>query len=330
MGKLKTALDDETKERKDDKQAFQQQLGLLADLLTDNNTTTGYTIQYLNDLNAQCNAKALMLQQSIRVFNEEFLKLPPKSNRYVAIWDAAWVIVATTVPALRLMPALAKVEKAAAIEMATAKAFMKTPKLVARITIATVKRHNIADVIVKANNIRDKVNKATGIHTSVPVDKSKTPVKEMIKEADDARKVLNSAIDALDREFAARLFSVLYEVPYTTNETLSDMATRLLPPLPYYTDDDLEQIGRFYLWNILGHYAKDNVKIVTTAYRTGDSQSISGLNDSQQDQIMEWFGLQSNWQGGRVPVIPIFNVALSYWNVGRLKESAGGSIFGYN
>ena len=50
LGKLKTALDDETKERKDDKQAFQQQLGLLADLLTDNNTTTtGYTIEYLND-----------------------------------------------------------------------------------------------------------------------------------------------------------------------------------------------------------------------------------------------------------------------------------------
>jgi hypothetical protein len=77
---------------------------------------------------------------------------------------------------------------AAAIEMATAKAFMKTPKLVARITTATAKRHNVADVIAKVNNIRDKVSKATGIHTSVPVDQSKTPVKEMIKEADDARK----------------------------------------------------------------------------------------------------------------------------------------------
>jgi uncharacterized protein (DUF2252 family) len=127
------------------------------------------------------------LQQSIQDFNE-FLKLPAKSNRYVAIWDAAWAIVAATVPALRLMPALAKVEKAAAIEMATAKAFMKTPKLVARITTATAKRHNVADVIAKVNNIRDKVSKATGIHTSVPVDQSKTPVKEMIKEADDARK----------------------------------------------------------------------------------------------------------------------------------------------
>jgi hypothetical protein len=210
--RLNTALQTETTERKAAEKELQQQLGLLADLLTDNNTTTGYAIQYLNRLDAQCNAKELTLQQSIQDFNE-FLKLPAKSNRYVAIWDAAWAIVAATVPALRLMPALAKVEKAAAIEMATAKAFMKTPKLVARITIATAKRHNVADVIAKVNNIRDKVSKATGIHTSVPVDQSKTPVKEMIKEADDARKVLDKAIDALDSEFAARLHSVLKRQP---------------------------------------------------------------------------------------------------------------------
>jgi hypothetical protein len=109
---------------------------------------------------------------------------------------------------------------------------------------------------------------------------------------------------------------------HETKETLSTMAKRLLPPLTYYTDDELEQVGRFYLWNILSQYAKRNVAIVTTAYRTGESVGIDGLNDSQKDQIMEWFGWQSNWQGGLI--LPIQNVfiALSMWNVEWRKESS--------
>jgi hypothetical protein len=246
------------------------------------------------------------------------------------------VIVATAVPALRLSPALAKIEKMAADAMKPAKGFLKTPKLAAKITTAVATGHNFADVIAKSNNIRDKVSKATGIHTSVPVDQSKTPVKGMIKEADDARKALDTAIDALDSEFAARVHSVLYKVPYqpTGNlslETLPKMAERLLPPLTYYTDDELEQLGRWFLWNILSQYAKRYVAIVTTTYRTGDSVSIDGLNDSQQEQIMEWFGPQSPWSrsSGRVPVVRDIWFALKLWNVESRKASAGGSMFGY-
>ena len=99
--------------------------------------------------------------------------------------------------------------------------------------------------------------------------------------------------------------------------------------LDYFDDVQVEQLGRLYLWNILGEYAKRNVAIVTTRYRTGDAVGIDGFNDSQQEQIMEWFGPQSNWQGGRLAPIANIWVALAIWNVPRKSESTGGSIFGF-
>ena len=112
-------------------------------------------------------AKELVLQESIRDFNG-FKNLPPKSNKFIAIWDTAWAIVAVAVPAMRLLPAVQKLEKAAAIEMASAKAFMKTPKLTAENRDCGSEKHNVADVIVKANNIRDKSKKVEAVHTTVP------------------------------------------------------------------------------------------------------------------------------------------------------------------
>ena len=144
----------------------------------------------------------------------------------------------------------------------------------------------------------------------------------------EAHKALEGVIDTLDIEFAARIHSVLYKVSYQTKETLEAMAKRLMPPLDYFDDVQVEQLGRLYLWNILGEYAKRNVAIVTTRYRTGDAVGIDGFNDSQQEQIMEWFGPQSNWQGGRLAPIANIWVALAIWNVPRNQKSTGGSIFG--
>ena len=107
-----------------------------------------------------------------------------------------------------------------------------------------------------------------------------------------------------------------------------DMAKRLLPPIPYYSDDELDQIGRLFLWNTLAASAQQNVQIVKTQYRTGDSISIRGLNDNQQDQIMVWFGLRSNWHGGRVPVVQTIWMALTFWGVKWVHESTGAAIFG--
>ena len=79
------------------------------------------------------------------------------------------------------------------------------------------------------------------------------------------------------------------------------MANRLLPPLNYFDDTQIEQLGRLYLWKIIGEYAKQNVFIVRTRYRTGDGVSIDGFNDSQTDQIM--VDLLRHFKLARPPVL---------------------------
>jgi hypothetical protein len=327
VGELTRALAIETKDRKSAQADLELQLRLLAELLADNNSATGYAIQYLNRLDAQYYAKDVMLQDTIQTFNE-FLKLPPKSSRYLAIWDAAWETLAAVVPAMRLTKAFSTMEKLSQIEMASAKAFMKTPVLVARITTAAAKGHNVADVIRKGNSIREKVTKATGSFPGT-VDRSRTPVRELIAESDAARKAFDQAIEALDAEFEARLNGILFKMSYPSAETLVSKANKLLPPLDYLDSAALDQIGRFYLWTILSGYAKQHIAIVTTRYRTGDSIHIDGLNDAQIEQVMEWFGPSSNWQGGRVPIIATIGYALSLWQVGTRTESSGGAVFGF-
>jgi hypothetical protein len=326
--RLNTALGTETTNRQTAERDLQQQLAGLAVLLTDESDTTGYVIKYVNELNAQYIAKQLILQEAMSDFND-LMKLPPKSNKYIAVWDAAWSGVALVVPGLRLIPALSKLEKAAAIEMTAAKAFMKTPKLVARITTATVKGHNAADVIAKANNLRDKVMKASDVHTRVNVDKTSSAIRYLIDESKVAHQLVDQAIDSLEAEFAARLHGLLFKIPYQTAGSLADEAKAMLPQLGYMDDSELEQLRRFFLWKIISEYARRNVFIVKTTYRTGIGTGIDGLNDSQIEQIEEWFGPQSNWAGGRVPPMLSIWVALQSWGVQTRTESSGGAIFGF-
>jgi hypothetical protein len=70
-----------------------------------------------------------------------------------------------------------------------------------------------------------------------------------------------------------------------------------------------------YLWKTLEEYAHNEVKLVKTHHHTGDELHIEGMNDTQVEQILEWFGPRSNWQGGKVPVVHNISMALVYWHV---------------
>jgi hypothetical protein len=53
------------------------------------------------------------------------------------------------------------------------------------------------------------------------------------------------------------------------------------------------------------------------------------LNEAQQDQIMDWFGPNSNWMGGPVPIFPSVYYFLVMWGVQETTRSSGGSVFGF-
>jgi hypothetical protein len=163
LKKLNYALYVEETERKKAEAEFQKQLQDVGALIMDNNNTAGYVIRYLNQLDAQYHAKTLMLQEQIQTFNN-FLNLPEKSNKWGLIWDAAWAILANTVPGLRLTSTFAKIEEKAKTAMTLAKKYENvTPKLSAKIVTAAGVGHNVADFIKKGNDIRSKVRDATSL-----------------------------------------------------------------------------------------------------------------------------------------------------------------------
>jgi hypothetical protein len=317
---LHEAVLKEIQERKAADAARDQDLRQLADLLSDNNEAGSYATKYLNDVDAQYTAKEAMMQDAIREFND-FLKLPEESNNYLAIWDAAFSILSTVVPALRLTQTFSKMVKMANIEMEASRIFMVTPRLMARMTIASAKGHDIADVIRKSNDIRSKIGHLSSLSAApAPSDSSKSRVRQLIQESNKAHQALDDALDALDAEFNARIHSLLYRVPYISKKgTLLDMAKRLLPALPYYfTDEDLENLGQQYKWEILKIWAKTNVTVVFLKYPSLsiDTVTIEGLNKTQQDQIIKWFGIYApRGKHFATPLVLTIYYALDYWGV---------------
>jgi hypothetical protein len=149
----------------------------------------------------------------------------------------------------------------------------------------------------------------------------------MMEESNLAHKALEGMVEAILTEYKARLTYAMTSTPFPRKETLEKMADRLLPKLTYVEQDEADQIERTFLERILKAWAPENVAIVTMLYRTGDSITIEGLNDTQQDQIMAWFGPTSNWQGGTIPVLPSVYYYLYKWQVPRRTDSSG-LIFG--
>ena len=324
---LHDAVLKEQYERKAADAAMDQILFQLADLLSDNQNAANYAIKYLNDVDAQYAAKEAMMQAAIRDFND-FLNLPAKSNNYLAIWDAAFAILSTVVPALRLTQTFQKMVKVANIEMEASRIFMVTPRLVARMTIASAKGHDIADVIRKSNDIRSKIGHlSSSPAASTPGDSSKSRVRQLIQENNQAHQSLDLALDALSAEFNARIHSLLYRVPYPSKKgTLLDKAMNVLPALPYYyTDDDLQDLGHQYLWEILKIWAKTNVTVVFHKNPSlgRDTVTIEGLNNAQQDQIIKWFGIYApRGKHFATPLVLNIYYALDYWGVPEVNRYA--------
>ncbi len=331
MRKLWIALAAETKDRKAADDEINKKLNSLGLLLSDHSGAVSTLIKLLSRMESQYASKMLVLTQAISDFNG-FLKLPPQSNRFLAVWDAGWAMVALAVPALRLSPALAKIEKTAAIEMIAAKAFMKIPSLTARIASYTVKYHNISDVISKSNTTRDRVLK--GLETiekdDFLSDRSRAPIKELMDESENAHKVFDAVIDAVEMEYKARLHSLFLNVSYVAKESLEEKVVRMMGNLPFLTKAQLARIGKVYLWNILASWAKQNVAVVTTMYASGDGAAIEGLNDTQKEQIMSWFGPGTDiWSTGLIPPITSVWLAVRYWGVPNKRAGSPGLIFGF-
>ena len=88
-------------------------------------------------------------------------------------------------------------------------------------------------------------------------------------------------------------------------------------------------MGRLYLFTIIKEWLLQNVTITKTTSVYGDSYSIGGLNDTQQDQLMAWFGPGTYVTYSRVPWYLNIWQMLFALGVKTITQSSNVGIFGY-
>jgi hypothetical protein len=265
-----------------------------------------YTLSYLSDLQSELVAQANILNLSMNAFNK-FLEMPEADNRAGPIWDIAFTVLSTAVPALGLVKFVDKMHKASsvAVQIATS-AGLKS----GRAEVVQLAAKALQEGAKWANRVND-VKEAAGDVSEAYEKLTSEPEGELFEGLDPARKVIYELIDTARKATAAFKGAVAAEtLEYTMRiygitkpaGSLQDYIKNLLPPIPLMTRAELQEIEKLYLWNMIGHYCKSKVKMYRTtttvrrhtALSGGESANTSiradGLKESQQAWILKEFG----------------------------------------
>jgi len=276
-----------------------------------------HTMKYIAPVITQLQVRGQMLSNAMNKFTS-FLDTKETPSLAWAIINAAYSILISAVPLLRFTKLLTASEAAVAAaatsgdtralaiqfgEMATAfEKQIKGPRDIA------LKLSSIIDLMPEGADSLKKLNK---------LDASKGPIREMQEFA--IRVLVNWSIvlDILDMEKYARLSNPTKQ----PKESQLALAQRLLPIPQWFTDDELDQIEKRYLWEMMKDYCRKYVKIQVDR-RDGKKVGYIGLNGAQADIIVDLFrpGLRGPYFVSQLFPATIY-VALEKWGVGTVSVS---------
>lgn len=282
-------------------------------LISDHESAQTYGNQYLGEMNNALFARGQILNLAMEGFNE-FLKLPKTDSKYAAIWDFAFNALAMAVPALRLTQFIDRQHIAANAAYEIAKAVGDRATKAKAVKVITTGLKQGGKVANKINDIKGKVGGITESGGKVMeedkgqeaksdlskrLDASRKVVRDLIKDGDKALESWKKALSAELQTFQNRLSGA----EKTPGESLRKYIERLLEAIPKLTDEELDQVETKFLWLMLVAYCRSNVQIVETTHITqvhtiggsrdypeGTTLSITGLNNTQQNTLVEWFG----------------------------------------
>jgi hypothetical protein len=261
-----------------------------------------YANDYINLLQNQITARGLVLNGAIEEFND-FRDLPKTENTVgAAIWDFAFTALSVAVPLLRLGPFIQKMHENAAVALALASQAglpARGARMVKAGTKAVQKAAEVANQINTLKDAKAKLEESAGKIGGAPAPSglvahnARRPIMELIKELDDGTAAWSKATEAELQEYKNRLDDKEPSKP----GTLEAYMKGLLPSIPKtFTDSELAEIWTLYLWYMIGTYVADVVVRVKTVtlWRGGGQTTESnwnGLNDNQEDKIVELFGV---------------------------------------
>ena len=294
---LGVALQNEIRERKKGEADAQQQIIAVGMLLSDHSEMISDLIKYMGDLSENYTDKSLALQAAICEFNL-WMNLKENDRTLSIVWNAAFTMLAATFPALRLFPQFKAFELKAAAELIGARALVKhmkiAPSMDAKILAKAAKVGDIADVAGKLGDIKSKLT-VTDNNPFALIDYASAPIDDLIDDYRQSKKAIDTIIDNVGAEFEARLYSVMYNVPYDkgTGESLRDLVGRLLPPIVKMDKNRRHGLTQSFLWLIVKSYVAQNV--VVSRNWSGQWSGLDGMNHEQLAKLDDMFGLQSDW-----------------------------------
>ncbi len=276
-------------------------------------------MKYIISFGVEMQARGLMIQDATRKF-ADFLKLPESSSRLGAIWDFAFAAL-SILPGFGIAKALE--ESAAAVEIAAKLGDRRAQAL--KLVVAGAEAAEKVNVAKEtAASLQEKGEKlaatAPGLAELKKLDVNKGPIKQLLKSAYTAVALWGKVLDILAQEKEIRLVS--HETP--APESMTALASRLLPRIQPLGDDDLAQIESQYLWAMISAYAKDNVEIVRWTYpgQGKTDVSIDGFNDNQQETLIDMFSFDNAKRGKYFYQAPPWNIygLLVTWGVSTRHE----------
>ena len=313
--------------------AMGKRIDLMQGALEENNLALMYVMKYMGALLAELNARGLTLTRAIARFSK-FLDLPEKSSSLDAVIDLAFTALSTVVPALRLTGVLHKLEKNAsfALEVATHEpAWLRHAPVMreqtARLVKSIPKANEVTADLKRVSDTRLKglvvLKDDTGGFDSLKRldSSSRGPVHEQVNYANAAVASYHKVLDILGHELNLRLRYPEIELEYT----MEQLVKGLLPLPEFFTPEDLDDLELMFLHLMIAEHVKRFVTIRRQVLLVGANvrYSISGLNNAQQDTIMEYFSFTTR-HGKLYRRLPSFrNIyeAMYYWKATETNEN---------
>jgi hypothetical protein len=276
------------------------------EILKDNQHARSHADKYLAAVDLEMFARGQMLTAAMDMFSK-FLDLPETSSKLKAFFETALNALALVQPELFLVKFLGEeakaVDLALTIAEATGSKAAKAVRIAGKVSQAAEKVKGVKEKYDGYQDRQEKKKQAPEAAEKLgQLDASLEPIIRLVDSYARAQDIWSKAIDTLDKEFDNRLDGA----GGPPKETMEAMARRLLRLPERLGKDELVQLRTAYLWELVSAWAKSSVTIVDIppAYGYVGGYEYKGINNTQRDTVMEWFGFGA--KRGRIYYKPAF------------------------
>jgi hypothetical protein len=281
------------------------------------------------------NVRHAILTGAIQEYND-FRKLESSPSLAPAIWDLAFKGLSELVPVLRLGAIFAQQYERADLALKLAKGLGEKARLADKAKMVVTGAGLVGAKVAKyANEAKEILEKAEKVNAEpnggVKVHASWGLIKTLINDLYDGAKLADKVLNLETEEWENRL----YGREATTLKQLAQKQLTLqqlvqkhlpMPDLELENEKIQEEVKLAVLYQLVLAHCKEEVYWEVVLYPHFKTMDLKGINDSQINQIIEWFGGLTN-RGKYFKAPPVFRIEMFLmWSVPEKRRLVGGTF----